>query len=201
MQQTAHSKKRFMKELPKSRCHWCNTNNTLYIEYHDKEWGVAVHDDRKIFEVLLLESFQAGLSWECILNKREAFRKAFDNFDYCKIAKYNTEKQESLRQDSQIIRNSLKIAAAIGNAKAFMEIQAELGSFNKYIWSFTNGIVIYESDKTSSPLSDAISKDLKKRGMKFVGTTIIYSFLQAIGIINSHEERCWLHKKTNNKTN
>ena len=181
-------------ELSKSRCRWCNMNNPLYVDYHDKEWGVPVHDDGKLFEMLLLESFQAGLSWECILNKREAFREAFDGFEYKKVAEYDDAKQEALRQNAGIVRNRLKISAAIDNAKGFMEIQKEFGSFDRYIWNFTEGKTIYECDKTSSLLSDTISKNLKKRGMKFVGTTIIYSYLQAIGIINSHEEGCWLHK-------
>ncbi len=178
----------------KPRCHWCNLNNPLYVAYHDKEWGVAVHDDRKLFEMLILECFQAGLSWECILNKREAFRQAFDDFDYRAVAKYDADKMETLHRDENIVRNKLKIAAAVSNAKAFKDIQAEFGSFDKFIWSFTDGMVIYEWKKTSSALSDAISKELKRRGMKFVGTTIVYSFLQAIGIIHSHEEGCWLHK-------
>ena len=185
-------------ELSKSRCRWCNMNNPLYVDYHDKEWGVPVHDDGKLFEMLLLESFQAGLSWECILNKREAFREAFDDFNYKKVAEYNNVKQETLRQNEGIVRNRLKISAAVGNAKVFMEIKKEFDSFDQYIWSFTEGKTIYEYDKTSAPLSDTISKDLKKRGMKFIGTTIIYSYLQAIGIINSHEEGCWLHKEFSN---
>ena len=183
-------------ELSKNRCRWCNISNPLYVDYHDKEWGVPVHDDGKLFEMLLLESFQAGLSWECILNKREAFRMAFDEFDYKKIAEYDDAKREALRQDEGIVRNRLKISAAIGNARVFMEIQKNFGSFDRYIWSFTEDKTIYECDKTSSPLSDTISKDLKKRGMKFVGTTIIYSYLQAIGIINSHEPECRFYKGT-----
>ena len=176
------------------RCHWCNTDNPFYVDYHDHEWGVAVHDDRKLFEMLVLEGFQAGLSWECILNKRAAFRKAFDDFDYNKVAEYQADKLESLRRNEGIVRNRLKIAAATGNARAFLRIRAEYGSFNNYIWSFTDGKTLYEYGKVSSPLSDAISKDLRRRGMKFVGTTIIYSYLQAVGIINSHEEGCRLHK-------
>ena len=174
-----------------TRCHWCNTNNPLYVEYHDLEWGVPVHDDRKLFELLLLENFQAGLSWECILNKREAFRKAFDNFDFDKVAGYGDVKMGILLQDKGIVRNRLKISAAVCNAKSFVKIRTEFGSFNDFIWGFTGGGIIYEFGKTSSRLSDAISKDLKKRGMKFVGTTIIYSYLQAIGIVNSHEIDCF----------
>ncbi len=168
-------------------------DNPLYVDYHDTEWGVPVHDDRRLFEMLVLEGFQAGLSWECVLNKREAFRRAFDGFDCNRVAEYGDAKLLSLCQDKGIIRNRLKIAAAVGNAKVFRNIQAECGSFDKYIRSFTGGKTVYEWERTSSPLSDAISKDLKKRGMKFVGTTIIYAYLQAVGIINSHEKGCWLH--------
>ena len=156
---------------------------------------MPVHDDRKLFEMLILECFQAGLSWECVLNKRENFHKAFDGFNYQQVAEYDDVKLEALRHDEGIVRNRLKIAAAVSNAKAFMDIQAEFGSFDRFIWSFTDGKVIYEWERTSSPLSDTISKELRKRGMKFVGTTIVYSFLQANGIINSHEEGCWLHKR------
>ena len=179
----------------RKRCFWCNLQNPLYVEYHDKEWGIPVHDDRKLFEMLLLESFQAGLSWECILNKREAFRKAFDGFDYRLIASYDEQKMESLRQDASIIRNKLKIKAAVKNAQVFMDIQKEYGSFNQYIWGFTKGETIHENNLTSSPLSDKISNDLYRRGMRFVGTTIIYSYLQAIGIIFSHEDDCFLAHK------
>ena len=181
--------------LIQPRCRWCNLDNPLYVDYHDREWGVPVHDDHRLFEMLILEGFQAGLSWECVLNKREAFRNAFDDFDCKKIAQYDTAKLESLCQDAGIIRNRLKIAAAVSNARVFMNIQSECGTFDQYIWRFTGGKTIYEWDKASSPLSDAISRDLKKRGMKFVGTTIIYAYLQAIGIINSHEEGCWLHQE------
>lgn len=184
-----------MEAPPKNRCKWCNQKNPLYVNYHDYEWGRIVHNDQKLFEMLLLESFQAGLSWECILNKREAFRKAFDDFDYNKIATYDNDKIELLLQDKGIIRNKSKITATIWNAKIFIQIQAEFESFDKYIWSFTNQETIYECNKTSSPLSDTIAKDLKKRGMRFFGTTIIYSFLQAVGIINSHEENCWVYTR------
>lgn len=177
------------------RCHWCNMKNPLYVAYHDTEWGVAVHDDRKLFEMLLLESFQAGLSWECILNKRAAFRRAFADFDYHTVADFTAEKQDMLRTDRSIVRNRLKIAAAVRNAKVFLSIQTEFGSFDHYIWSFTKGETLYECDKVSSPLSDRISNDLRARGMRFVGTTIVYSYLQAIGIINSHEEECFLNKR------
>ena len=182
------------------RCHWCNLANPLYVSYHDQEWGRAVHNDHTLFEMLVLESFQAGLSWECVLNKRAAFRRAFDGFDYVKVARYDDARQEALRHDEGIIRNRMKIAAAVTNAQAFMRIQAEWGSFDRYIWSFTQGVTIYEWDRTSSPLSDIISKDLKRRGMRWVGTTIVYSYLQAIGIIQSHEPGCWLHKECLNQS-
>lgn len=179
------------------RCKWLNEDNELYVYYHDHEWGVPNYDDNYMFEFLILESFQAGLSWETILNKRENFRQAFDNFDYKKIANYDENKINELLQNKGIIRNKLKINAAINNAKKFMEIQKEFKSFSNYIWSFTNNQIIKNTDdnfKTSSELSDTISKDLIKRGMKFVGTTIIYSYLQAIGIINDHELNCICYK-------
>lgn len=175
------------------RCKWVNENNKLYVKYHDEEWGVSSYDDKYLFEMLLLESFQAGLSWECILNKRESFRKAFDNFDYKKISKYDNTKILELLNNSNIIRNKLKINATINNAKVFIDIQKEYDSFSKYIWSFTNNKQVINKDdkfKTTSDLSDIISNDLKRRGMKFVGSTIIYSYLQAIGIINDHELNC-----------
>ena len=179
------------------RCSWVNENNKLYIDYHDKEWAVPSYDDKYLFEMLLLESFQAGLSWECILNKRESFRKSFDNFDYKKIAKYKEDKINELLNNKEIIRNKLKINAAINNAKIFMKIQKEYKTFSNYIWSFTNNKTIINKDdnfRTTSNLSDTISNDLKKRGMKFVGSTIIYSYLQAIGIINDHELNCSFYK-------
>lgn len=175
------------------RCSWVNMNNPLYIKYHDEEWGVPSYDDRYLFEMLLLESFQAGLSWECILNKREYFRKAYDNFDYKKIAEYDEKKQEELSNNKNIIRNKLKIKASINNAKIFISIQKEYKTFSNYIWSFTDNKIIKNTDnnfKTTSPLSDEISKDLYFRGMRFVGSTIIYSYLQAIGIINDHDINC-----------
>lgn len=176
----------------KTRCKWANPDNDLYLHYHDEEWGVPVYDDRKLFEMLILESFQAGLSWECVLNKREAFRQAFDEFDLDKVCAYDEEKMEELRQNSGIIRNRLKIRAATNNAQVFRKIQQEYGSFSSYLWHWTNGKVIREKDAVSSPLSDAISKDLQKRGMKFVGTVIIYAYLQAVGVIFSHEDGCFL---------
>ena len=180
------------------RCRWVNGDNELYIKYHDEEWAVPSYDDNYLFEMLLLESFQAGLSWECVLNKRESFRKAFDNFDYKKIANYKEEKIKKLLSSKEIIRNRLKINAAINNAKIFMDIQKEYKTFSNYIWGFTNNKTIVNKDdnfKTTSNLSDTISKDLKKRGMKFVGSTIIYSYLQAIGIINDHELECSFYNK------
>lgn len=173
------------------RCSWCNLNNSKYVDYHDNEWGVPQYDDRKLFELLILENFQAGLSWECVLNKREDFIKSFDNFDIDKIIAYNQDKIDCLMQNKQIIRNRRKIESAIKNAKSFKDISKEFGSFSKYIWSFTNNKIIYETGKTSSELSDMISNDLRKRGMKFVGTVIVYSYLQAIGVINSHEKDCF----------
>lgn len=178
----------------KIRCRWCNTSNPLYVQYHDTEWGVAVHEEQRLFEMLVLEGFQAGLSWECVLNKREAFREAFDGFDYTKVAQYDTAKMELLRECQGIIRNRLKIAAAVGNARVFIKIQEEYGSFDRYIWGFTDGKTIYECDRTTSPLSDTISKDLRCRGMRFVGTTIIYSYLQSIGVLYSHELGCYLNR-------
>ena len=179
----------------KNRCKWCNPKNYKYIEYHDKEWGKPEYDDKKLYELLILESFQAGLSWECVLNKREAFRTAFDNFDINKICNYNENKIIELINNKDIIRNKLKINAAINNSKIFKLIQNDYKTFSNYIWKFTENKIIYESDKTTSELSDKISKDLQKRGMKFVGSTIIYSYLQAIGVIYSHQKGCYLYKE------
>lgn len=176
-----------------NRCKWVNLKNQIYIDYHDKEWGVPTHDDRLLFELLVLESFQAGLSWECILNKRENFKEAFSNFDVLKVSKYDDKKVANLLNNKNIVRNRLKIEAAINNAKVFINIQKEYGSFDKYIWHFTNGSVIKNTSdifNTTSPLSDKVSKSLKDYGMKFVGSTIIYSYLQAIGVINDHEITC-----------
>lgn len=176
-----------------NRCKWVKESNPLYIKYHDKEWGIPSFSDNYLFEMLLLESFQAGLSWECILNKRKDFEKAFDNFDYHKIANYDNKKINVLMNNSKIIRNKLKIQAAIINAKVFIKIQGEYGSFSNYIWHFTDNKIIKNMNDVflpTSTLSDQISADLKKRGMKFVGSTIIYSYLQAIGIINDHELNC-----------
>lgn len=178
-----------------NRCKWAMNVNEIYTKYHDEEWGEPIHDDQKLYEMLILELFQAGLSWSCILNKRKNFKKAFNNFDIDKIINYDETKIKELQNNEGIIRNKLKIKATINNSKIFKQIQEEYGSFDKYIWSFTNNETIYELDKVSSELSDTISKDLKQRGMKFVGTIIIYSYLQAIGIINSHEPQCFKHHK------
>ena len=176
------------------RCKWCNLNNPLYIEYHDNEWCQPNYDDKYLFEMLILETFQAGLSWECILNKRENFRKAFDNFDIEKICNYNDEKVQELLQNEKIVRNKLKINATINNSKIFKMIQSEYETFHNYLKVFTNDKIIYETNNTTNLLSDTISKDLRKRGMKFVGSTIIYSYLQAIGVIYSHDKECFMYK-------
>ncbi|WP_301897628.1 DNA-3-methyladenine glycosylase I [uncultured Holdemanella sp.] len=176
------------------RCTWCNLNNPKYIEYHDHEWGKFNTNEKYLFEMLILESFQAGLSWECILNKREAFKVAYEDFDIDKVIKFDEAKIEQLRNNPKIIRNKLKIKASISNAKIFKSIQEEYQTFYNYLCTFTHGKIIYETNKTTSSLSDSISNDLKKRGMKFVGSTIIYSYLQAIGVIYSHEKDCFLYK-------
>lgn len=176
-----------------NRCFWVNPNNPVYIKYHDTEWGRPSYDDRHLFEMLILESFQAGLSWECILNKREAFKKAYDNFDVLKVSNYNSIKVEELYHNRDIVRNKRKIIASIENAKVFLGIKKECGSFANYIWSFTDNKIIKRTSReniSSNELSDKISLDLKRRGMSFVGTTIIYSYLQAIGIINDHDLDC-----------
>ena len=178
------------------RCSWVMLNEPVYIDYHDDEWGVPVYDDDKLFEMLVLESFQAGLSWLCVLKKREAFREAMDAFDYHKIACYDEDKIQSLLLNDKIIRSRRKIEAMIGNAKIFLSIQKEWGSFSNYIWHFTDGKVIKNKDdvfSTTSELSDRVSSDLKRRGMKYVGSVIVYSYLQAIGIINDHELNCFCY--------
>ena len=177
------------------RCKWCNLNNPLYIEYHDKEWGIPNFDDKYLFEMLLLESFQAGLSWECILNKRKYFKKAYENLDIDKIINFDENKIKELLSNDKIIRNKLKINATINNAKIFKNIQNEYGSFYKYLLTFTKNKILKETNKTTNDLSDSISKDLIKRGMKFVGTTIIYSYLQATGFIYSHDKECFMSKE------
>ncbi|GER60354.1 DNA-3-methyladenine glycosylase I [Patiriisocius marinus] len=186
--------------MEKRRCEWCG-NDPLYMAYHDEEWGTPVYEDRTLFEFLLLETFQAGLSWITILRKRENFRAAFDDFDYQKIAHYDQVKIDALLQDAGIIRNKLKVNSAVINAKLFMNIQDEYGSFSKYIWSFVDGKPITNTFKSMSEvpantaLSDAISKDLKKRGFKFVGTTVMYAFMQATGMVNDHATYCHRHSK------
>ncbi len=176
--------------MKKDRCKWAG-DDEIYIQYHDEEWGVPTHDDRELFEMLVLESFQAGLSWITILKKRENFRKAFDGFDVEKVAGYDEDKIEELRLNEGIIRHKGKISSAINNAHVFIEIQKEFGSFDEYIWGFTDGEIIKAEYLTESDLSKQISKDLKKRGMKFVGPTIIYSYLESIGIIDNHQPYCF----------
>ena len=178
------------------RCRWADPASEIYIAYHDQEWGRPEHDDRKLFEMLILEGFQAGLSWLTILKKRETFRRAFDGFDPAVVAGYGPEKLEALMTDPGIVRNSRKIRAAVQNARVFLDIQKEFGSFDSYLWGFTDGQVILNTDdevRASSELSDRISADLKRRGMNFVGSVIIYSFLQAVGVVNDHEAGCWRH--------
>ena len=180
----------------KTRCAWCEKDD-LYRKYHDEEWGIPVYEDVKLFEFLILETFQAGLSWHTILKKREGFRVAFDNFDYKIIANYSEDKIQELMLDAGIIRNQLKIRSAVSNAIAFMKVQDEFGSFSKYIWDFVDGKPIDNKPKTlkevqaTTEISDKLSKDLKKRGFKFVGSVTIYAFLQACGIVNDHENNCW----------
>lgn len=182
--------------MTKKRCGWC-VGNALYERYHDTEWGVPVYEDAKLFEFLLLETFQAGLSWITILKKREHFRQAFDDFNYQVIANYNQTKLESLMQNRGIIRNKLKIASAVTNAQAFIDVQNEFGSFSNYIWKFVDGQPIknkvdnYKTAPATTALSDTISKDLKNRGFKFVGSTVVYAHMQAIGMVNDHEIDCF----------
>lgn len=186
--------------MNRSRCGWCE-GDPLYEVYHDEEWGVPVYDDATLFEFLILETFQAGLSWITVLKKRENFRKAFDNFDYKKIALYQQPKIDELLQNAGIIRNKLKIKATVTNAQAFMNIQEEFDSFSKYIWEFVDGQPIknkfedYKKAPANTPLSDTISKDLKKRGFKFVGTTVIYAHMQATGMVNDHEVSCFRYNE------
>ena len=183
----------------KKRCTWCEGLG-IYEDYHDEEWGVPVHDDQKLFEMLILEGAQAGLSWITILKKRENYRKAFNNFDYKKIARYTDKKIEKLLQDPGIVRNKLKVNGTRTNAKLFMEVQKEFGSFDKYIWQFVGGKPIKNKFKkmkdvpATTPESDAMSKDLKKRGFKFVGSTICYAFMQACGMVNDHTTDCFRYK-------
>ena len=183
----------------KIRCAWCEKDD-LYRKYHDNEWGKPVYDDATIFEFLVLETFQAGLSWYTVLAKRENFRKAFDNFDLIKVANYSEDKMAELAEDTGIIRNKLKIKATVTNAQAFIKVQEEFGTFSKYIWGFVDGKPIDNQPKTLSevkattPISDALSKDLKKRGFKFVGSTVVYAHMQATGMVNDHVMDCWTRK-------
>ena len=182
--------------MTKQRCGWC-VGDPLYEAYHDQEWGVPVYDDQTIFEFLILETFQAGLSWITILRKRENFREALDDFDYKKIARYSEAKLEALLQNPGIIRNKLKVKATVSNAQAFIKIQEEFGSFSKYIWSFVNhkpvqnSVKIYKEAPATTAISDALSKDLKKRGFKFTGSTVVYAHMQATGMVNDHEMDCF----------
>lgn len=184
----------------KQTCSWPK-GDSLLTKYHDTEWGVPLHNDKKLFEFLILEGFQAGLSWLTVLKKRKNFRKAFDTFDFNKVAKYDQRKINALLQDSGIIRNKLKIESAITNAKAFIDVRKEFGTFNKYIWNFTGNKPIhneFESMKAipaKTELSDLISKDLKKRGFKFVGSTIVYAHMQATGMVNDHITSCFRYKE------
>ncbi|MCF6307151.1 MAG: DNA-3-methyladenine glycosylase I [Flavobacteriaceae bacterium] len=186
--------------MTKQRCSWCG-DDPLYVAYHDNEWGLPVRDDRTLFEFLLLETFQAGLSWITILRKRENFRKAFDDFDYQKIANYSEDKIAFLLQDAGIIRNKLKVNSAVTNAQNFIKIQKEFGSFSKYIWGFVDGKPIKNTLKAlaecpaNTSLSDKISKDLKKRGFKFVGSTVIYAHMQATGMVNDHLVDCFRYNE------
>ena len=182
----------------KKRCRWCNPKNIKYIEYHDCEWCKPNFEEKHLYEMLLLESFQAGLSWECVLNKREFFRTAYDGFDVDAVSGYDEDKINELMQNKNIIRNRRKISASIENSKIFKMISAEHGSFYNYLSSFIGDKTLYEADKTQNEISDAISKDLVKRGMRFVGSTIIYSYLQAVGFIYSHEPECYLYKGNKN---
>lgn len=185
--------------MEKKRCFWCDTKSPLYVEYHDNEWGVPSYDDHYLFEMLILEGMQAGLSWLTVLKKRDNFRKAFDNFDFHLISKYDEDKINSLLQDAGIIRNKLKVNAVVRNAKAFIEIQKEFGSFSDYIWSYVdhkpikNTISKREEVIVETDISRAISKDLRKRGMNFVGPTIIYAYMQAVGMVDDHETYCFRH--------
>ncbi len=194
-----------MANTKKSRCAWVNEANELYVRYHDKEWGRPVKDDKKHFEMLTLEGAQAGLSWEIILAKRENYRKHFAGFDPKKVAAFTKQKVEKLLQEKGIVRNRLKIESTVQNAKLFLSIQKEYGSFNKYIWRFVdnqtikNQVYSLADIPAKTALSDAISKDLKKRGFKFVGSTIIYAYLQAVGIVDDHAADCWVRERENQK--
>ena len=188
--------------MPKKRCPWVNPANPLYVKYHDQEWGRASHDDRHLFEMLILEGAQAGLSWETILKKRENYRRAFDRFDARKIARYDAAKVRKLMADPGIVRNRLKIASTIGNARAFLAVQKEFGSFERYVWGFVDGKPVRAKKlrrlgdyPVRTPESDRMSKDLLKRGFKFVGSTICYAFMQATGMVDDHSVDCFRYKK------
>lgn len=191
-------------QTTKHRCAWCGENEAM-IAYHDREWGVPLHDDQKLFEFLILEGAQAGLSWQTILNKRDNYRKAFDNFDPRKIAKYGAKDTKRLLADAGIVRNRLKIAATIQNAKTFLEVQKEFGTFDAYIWQFVNGrsidnkIASIKEIQATSKESDAMSKALLNRGFKFVGSTICYAFMQATGMVNDHEVGCFRYREVRNR--
>lgn len=188
-------------KMEKQRCGWAKPTNPLYIEYHDREWGVPVHDDRLLFEFLVLESFQAGLSWEIVLKKRDAFRKAFADFSVTEVAAFDQKRSDELQNDAAIIRNKMKIAATINNAIHFIKVAEEFGSFDRYFWRFVEGKPIVnhwqalDQIPAHTKLSDAISKDLKQRGFKFLGTTIVYSHMQATGMINDHLVNCFRHQE------
>ncbi|MBU2513145.1 DNA-3-methyladenine glycosylase I [bacterium] len=192
--------------MNKTRCDWVKLSNPKYLDYHDNEWGVPVHDDQLLFEFLILESFQAGLSWEIVLNKRENFRNAFSGFDVEKVARFNQNGIEQLQRDSSIIRNKLKIEAAINNAKQFLKIQQEFGSFDSYIWNFVDGKPLVnrweklEQIPANTKLSDTISKNLKQRGFKFMGTTVVYSHMQATGMVNDHLVNCFRYLEIQQQT-
>lgn len=188
-------------KFKKERCPWLNLKNQLYVDYHDQEWGRPAYHDHRLFEMITLEGAQAGLSWETVLNKRTHYRKVFASFNPLKVSKFSQAKIELLLLDAGIVRNRLKVESTISNAKAFLKIQKEFGSFNVYLWAFVNGTPLYNSFEnmsdypTSTKLSDEISKDLKKRGFRFVGSTIIYAFMQAVGITQDHSKDCYLHGK------
>ncbi len=185
------------------RCKWPNLEKSdIYIDYHDNQWGIASHDDAYLFEMFVLESFHCGLSWLLILKKRDAFRKAFDDFDAEKISQYDDEKIKELLENAGIVRNKAKILATVQNAKAYLDVVEKEGSFSKYLWSFTDGKVIYhpfDASRTRNELSDKVSKDLKKRGFKFMGTVTCYSYLEAVGIMNNHAEDCFKYVKEENR--
>jgi DNA-3-methyladenine glycosylase I len=182
--------------MDKKRCHWADTRDPAYVRYHDEEWGLPVHNDRRLFEMLILEGAQAGLSWSTILHKRAGYRRAFANFDPRKVARFDARRRAALRRDPGIVRNRLKIEAAVTNAAAFLAVQREFGTFDRYLWAFVGGRPILRRGRARLPartgLSDTISKDLKRRGFRFVGSTIVYAYLQAVGVVNDHAPDCFL---------